>query len=126
MSEISFRRAIPNLPVKDAKASIEFFTEKLGFHMDWDDAVVGTPKVMYACLSRGDFQICVDEHAAQKAGSASIWGYVSDVRSLYDELKSAGADLHKEPEEMPWGEIELDVRDPDGNAICFTQPTPEG
>jgi uncharacterized glyoxalase superfamily protein PhnB len=125
MSAIEFRRAVPNLPVKDAKASITFFTEKMGFTMNWDDAVVGTPKVMYASLSRGDFQICVDEHAAQKAGTAAIWCYVSDVRGLYEELKAKGVTLHKEPEEMPWGEIELDIKDLDGNGICFTQPTPK-
>lgn len=125
MKEVEFRRAVPNLPVRDARASIAFFTERLGFKLDWDDAVVGTPKVMYASLSRGDFQICVDEHASQKAGAASVWGYVSDVRALFDEFKAAGAALHKEPEEMPWGEIELDVRDLDGNGICFTQPAPK-
>ena len=122
MVEIQFRSAVPNLPVKDAKASIAFYTEKLGFKMDWDDSVVGTPKVMYASLSRGNFQICVDEHSAPMAGSGNVWGYVSDVRAFFNELKTRGVELEKEPEEMPWGEIELSIKDLDGNSICFTQP----
>ena len=125
MSEVVFNRAVPNLPVKDTNASIDFFTQKMGFKLDWDDSVVGTPKVMYASLSRGEFQICVNEHASSLAGTANIWGYVSNVKALYDELASNGCALPKQPEEMPWGEVELEVKDPDGNSINFTQPAPK-
>ena len=117
-------KAIPNLPVKNVPESIKHYCEVLGFKLDWDDAVVGTPEVMYACISRDDFKLCLTAHSGPGA-PAEIWCYVDDIKALYKDLTSRGAEFPKGLEEMPWGEIELDYRDPDGNRVGFTQRAPK-
>lgn len=119
---VTIEKCIPNLGVADAAKAIEYYTKKLGFALDWDDAVVGHSKVMYACLSRGECTLCISEHPGER-GASSAWAYVSDARALHRELEAAGARV-REPEEMSWGEIELAVEDLDGNKICFTQRAP--
>lgn len=118
-------KAVPTFPVKDVPASIAYYRDVLGFALDWDDAVVGTPTVMYASVSRGDFQLSLNAHPGPP-GPTGAWCYVSDARALFAELSGRGANLPKGLEEMSWGEIELEHVDPDGNSICFTQRAPRG
>lgn len=117
---IRLEKGIPTLPVKDVPKAIAYYQKALGFQLDWDDSVVGTPAVMYASISRDEFQICLTAHAGLGARTET-WCYVSDARALFEDLSSRGANLPKRLEEMSWGEIELEHVDPDGNKICFTQ-----
>jgi catechol 2,3-dioxygenase-like lactoylglutathione lyase family enzyme len=117
---MAIEQAVPNLPVKNIPASIQYYRDILGFKLLWDDAVVGSPEVMYACLRRDAFKICLTAHPGP-GSPAEIWGYVSDIESLYEELKAKGAHMPMGLEQMSWGEIELSLKDPDGNRICFTQ-----
>jgi lactoylglutathione lyase len=52
-------------------------------------------------------------------GRASLWLYCADVDAEVERLRSAGAEIEREPEDMEWGERMAMIRDPDGNVISI-------
>ena len=46
---------------------------------------------------------------------------VTDVRALFAEVEAAGADLVQPLIQQPWGGLDFQVRDPDGNRLSFVQ-----
>ncbi|WP_262694611.1 VOC family protein [Kordiimonas aquimaris] len=44
---------------------------------------------------------------------------VSDLESIFERAKDAGADIQGDIEAMPWGERLFYANDPFGNPICF-------
>ncbi len=114
-------KCVPNLHVASVAKALEYYRGALGFALDWDDAVMGFDHMMYASISRDEFQICLSEHEGD-GGTGSVWGYVSDVHALAAELRASGAIIDHGPRKMPWGDTQIQVRDPDGNILCFNQP----
>ena len=49
---------------------------------------------------------------------------VDDVKSLFLELRGAGASIHHRLRAEPWGQLTFVVRDPDDNLISFGSPMP--
>jgi lactoylglutathione lyase len=45
--------------------------------------------------------------------------YVEDLDRLLAELRGAGAEVLREPADMPWGERLAFVRDPEGNVVTL-------
>jgi uncharacterized glyoxalase superfamily protein PhnB len=52
-------------------------------------------------------------------GHGSAYVFVTDVDALYQELKSRGARVLKEPKDYPYGMRDFDINDIDGNQLCF-------
>jgi lactoylglutathione lyase len=46
-----------------------------------------------------------------------LWVYVDDVDAAVEKLRTGGATITREPEDMPWGERVADVEDPDGYTV---------
>jgi catechol 2,3-dioxygenase-like lactoylglutathione lyase family enzyme len=118
--------AVPQLFVSNLAASCAFFTDKLGFAVEF---VYGEPP-FYAQVKRDGAQIAlrhVDRDVmdniavAMKADvdmlTASI--PVDDVMALYSEFQAAGVAFHQELRTEPWGARTFIVRDPDGNLLLF-------
>ncbi len=123
MSEIAFRSAVPILFVRDVTASAAFFQKKLGFEIDF---LHGAPP-FYGSVSRGEACLhlrCVREPNFAELGAREVslilaTVEVSDVRGLFEELKSRGVEFPQTPTRQPWGGTDFHVRDPDGNVISF-------
>ena len=118
--------AVPQLFVSDIAASCAFFTDKLGFAVEF---VYGDPS-FYAQVKRDGAQIAlrhVDRDVMDKIAvamkadvdmlTASI--SVDDVMALYSEFQAAGVAFHQELRTEPWGARTFIVRDPDGNLLLF-------
>ncbi|HJT13956.1 MAG TPA: VOC family protein [Dongiaceae bacterium] len=119
--------AVPQLFVSDIAAACAFFTDKLGFAIEF---VYGEPP-FYAQVKRDGAQIALRHldrpvldmiAEAMKADvdmlTASI--AVDDVMALYSEFQTAGVAFHQELRTEPWGARTFIVRDPDGNLLLFT------
>ena len=52
-------------------------------------------------------------------GQGAVYVFVTEVDALYQELKSRGADTINEPKDYPYGMRDFDVKDIDGNQLCF-------
>lgn len=52
-------------------------------------------------------------------GSRGIWMsiFLDDVSALHEEYKVSGAIIREPPRNMPWGTLEMNIEDLDGNRI---------
>ena len=113
--------AAPVFVVQDVLRSVEHYRDVLGFRTEF---TYGNP-TFYAGVERDN--VLIHLHAAseskRKPGQAGVYVFVTDVDALYKELKSKGADTLGEPKSYPYGMRDFDVRDLDGNALCFGMGT---
>lgn len=112
------QRVVPALPVSDVGRARSFYTDVLGFEVDWEwrDAP-GEPAFLQ--LSRAGLSIYLSERPDRGPTGGLTFLYVADVDAWCTELRERGLELDREPQERPWGNRELVVADPDGNRLCF-------
>ena len=111
--------------VKDAEASLRFYTETLGFtvqnQMSDDD---GTPT--WCALKWGNARVMFYSAASldQPPGPSAMTGVLyfnpADVRALWAHLKDR-AEVAWPLEEMPYGMLEFAIRDCNGYILSFGQ-----
>ena len=120
------RWVIPHIVVKDIERACAWYGRVLGFKESW---TYGEPPY-FAQVARDGFKLalrCADEpmidreRAADEDFLAADFG-VDNVKALYLELQTAGADFHQTLRTEPWGQRSFIVKDPDGNLICFAGP----
>lgn len=108
---VEFENSIPILRVDDLDLSIEYYVRALGFRVDWL-----VPNDM-ASVSRGRGAVMLCRQGQGRPGSW-VWFGVSDVKPLYAEFLSSGADVQLPPTNYPWA-LEIQVRDLDGHMLRF-------
>jgi catechol 2,3-dioxygenase-like lactoylglutathione lyase family enzyme len=99
---------IPILDVASVAASIDYYTGRLGFSVDW--RVDG-----FASVSRDGCAIYLSEDGQGHRGT-SLWMGVEDVEQLLAEFRSKGAQIIQEPRNRTWA-LEMRVADPDGHVL---------
>jgi catechol 2,3-dioxygenase-like lactoylglutathione lyase family enzyme len=98
---------IPVLPVKDLQRSIQFYTETLGFELDWKGGAFGS-------VSR-DGKALMLWQALDGTSSTCAWiGLKTDA--LFDEFRVKGVKVLQEPSNQPWA-YEMKFEDIDGNVL---------
>lgn len=139
---MSFRAAVPALPVRDSAAAAAFYRDRLGFtvrHEDDGFAIVVRGEVEIhlwqasdtGWAARADLVDRPVRSGAESflAGTASCRLYLDDgvgrgIQEVYRELSAAGV-LHPvdtgEPVDTEWGTTEFPVLDLDGNLITVVQ-----
>lgn len=116
-STIRFENIIPILRVTNLKASIEYYLEVLGFHVDWQEGGM-------AQVSRDGHGIMLCECSQGNPGTW-VWIGVSDAALLFDEVRAKGATIRRAPTNFPWA-YEMQVQDPDGHVLRFGSEPLEG
>jgi catechol 2,3-dioxygenase-like lactoylglutathione lyase family enzyme len=118
--------AEPCLFVAHYDASLEFFTEKLGFEVVFtygEPPFYGQVRRDKALLNLRLIHglVFVDEvRERDELLSASInVGNAADIRALFEEFKSADVGFHRPLKQEAWGARTFIVRDPDGNLLMF-------
>lgn len=122
---MSLTRVTPILFVRDVEAAAGYYAQRLGFTVDF---LHGEP-VFYGAVSRDGVVLHlrhVDqpnfaELAAREESLILATIEVTDVRALFTEVEAAGADLVQPLIQQPWGGLDFQVRDPDGNRLSFVQ-----
>lgn len=109
---VRFGRPTPIFRVGDVKASIRYYTEVLGFTLNWCDEDGNS----FASVSRGECNLFLSSGDQGHAG-AWIWLAVGDADAAHAELVAKGAKIHHPPANYPWGSREVHVADPDGNVL---------
>ncbi|HXZ85215.1 MAG TPA: glyoxalase superfamily protein [Myxococcota bacterium] len=122
----TIRSAAPQLLVKDLRASLDFYRERLGFGVDF------VYEGFYAAVSRGGAVIhlkCAEKLEADRAhrrvhDHLDAFLDVVGVRELFEELKGRGAPLATGLEQRPWNALDFHVVDPYGYILCFSASEP--
>ena len=112
-----FPAAVPEIPVTDMNAALEYYTHRLGFSIDWGGADGGI-----AGISKGECRMFLtDRDFRQHHGNAPpvmVWLNLNskrEVDELYNTWNSGGAKMISPPESKPWKLHEFTAADPDGN-----------
>lgn len=108
---------IPILPVGDLAASLKFYTEKLGFKIDWG----GEEGRQICSVSRGGCPIMLSQGIASAAAPQWVWIGVEDT-SVFEEWRANGVKIRQEPQNWTWA-YEMKFEDIDGNVLWLgTEP----
>jgi catechol 2,3-dioxygenase-like lactoylglutathione lyase family enzyme len=121
------------LIVADIKASCDFYTQKLGFTVDF---VYGDPP-FYGQVSRDHGRLALrvvhepvfngDIREREHLLSASLTvATAEEIKQLFSTYQAAGVRFHQTLREEPWGARTFIVTDPDGNLILFAGPAKQG
>lgn len=108
--------AIPVLPVRDLRRSIEFYTTTLGFRLEWG----GTEGATICAVSRDGCHVMLSQNFGGTPG-AWVWIGVEDD-SLFEEFRRRGVKVRQEPRNYSWA-YEMKLEDIDGNVLWFGTET---
>jgi catechol 2,3-dioxygenase-like lactoylglutathione lyase family enzyme len=111
---VAFHRAIPILPCEDVDAAVAWFTDVLGFAVDF---TWGTPTT-YAAVERDDAEV----HLLLDDGVASpgrVTVTLDGVDAYYEGLVARGADITVPLADRAYGLRDFAVRAPDGHLLTF-------
>lgn len=116
---------VPILFVRDVDAAVVFYSEKLGFSVDF---LHGKPP-FYASVSRD--RVCLHLRLVHQPNFAQLAASerslilatieVTNVKALFEAMSEQGVDVTQGLTRQAWGGTDFHVRDPDGNAISFVQ-----
>jgi uncharacterized glyoxalase superfamily protein PhnB len=110
---------IPQLRMTDAKRSLPFYTDGLGFTVDWEHQFEpGFP--LFVQLTRSEQTIFLTEHSGDCQVGGAVYFVVPNVDACYQAFASRGVTTIEPPQYMPWGDREMVVTDPDGNRLRFS------
>jgi catechol 2,3-dioxygenase-like lactoylglutathione lyase family enzyme len=128
-SKVVIIAAEPQLFVADIKASLDFFTHKLGFSIAF---TYGEPP-FYAQVKRDGAQLnlkCVDtpvinpEHRDRDEllSAAITVATAREIKQLFLEFQSANVTFSQALKKQPWQARNFIIKDPDGNLLLFAGP----
>ena len=112
-----FPAAVPEIPVTDMNAALDYYQRRLGFNIDWGGAEGGI-----AGISKGQCRMFLtDRDFREHHGNTSpvmIWLNLNskdEVDELHETWTAGGAKIVSPPESKPWKLHEFTASDPDGN-----------
>ena len=121
--------AEPELFVTNIKASLDFFTQELGFAIAF---TYGEPP-FYAQVKRDGARLnlkCVDSPVInpelrdreELLSAAMSVATPHEIKQLFLEFQSANVTFFQTLKKQPWGARNFIIKDPDGNLLLFAGP----
>ena len=115
--ETEFPAAVPEIPVTDMNAALDYYAHKLGFNIDWGGADGGI-----AGISKGHCRMFLtDRDFREHRGNVPpvlVWLNLDskeEVDELYEIWSSGEARIISPPDSKPWKLHEFTASDLDGN-----------
>jgi catechol 2,3-dioxygenase-like lactoylglutathione lyase family enzyme len=111
--------------VDDARRALRFYTEQLGFSLDWTEMGLGADDLRMRVfqVSLLGFELIlnqVDEHTRDRVGRGRLFIGVED--ELSEALRQHLATTSIPTQRIDWGRPTLVVKDLDGNELFFWLP----
>ncbi|MBO6605342.1 VOC family protein [Psychroserpens sp.] len=123
----------PQFIVDHLKSSVTFYTEKLGFKVDWmndhdpkfvilnrEGVVLMLRQLSVNKLARPNRIPFIDSgwHTeGAEAWDAYIW--MDDVETFYDQCIAHNVSIVKKLQLTDYGNLDFEIEDPDGYILCF-------
>jgi PhnB protein len=112
-----FHSVTPYLTVRGAPKVIEFLKQAFGAEIAHEPIKRPDGTIMHAAVKIGDSCIMIAEESEMaKATPSSLYVYVPDVDSVYQQAVKAGGKTMMEPMDMFYGDRCGGVKDPSGNS----------
>jgi uncharacterized glyoxalase superfamily protein PhnB len=117
---MKFGNTTPILRIFDERKAREFYVDFLGFKVDWEHRF--EPALpLYLQVSRDACVLHLSEHHGDCSPGAALRIQTDAIEAFHEQLQArhyayARPGLHH----TPWGSIDMDVRDPFGNRLTFT------
>lgn len=115
-----FPGAIPEIPVTDISAALDYYANRLGFTIDWGEEGDGG----IAGISKGDCRMFLTNAAFREhygnGGPVLFWLNLQskeEVNALYELWQRKQVKIISPPESKAWGLHEFTASDLDGNLL---------
>lgn len=114
----AFKKMSPQLPVADIAQSIEFYTKKLGFSLEfkYEDFYAGILKDGHSIHLKSG----TPGSNAKSKDDLDITFSVDNLERLYEEVLGRSIEIIQPLRDMPYGK-EFYIADPDGNRLAFLE-----
>jgi uncharacterized glyoxalase superfamily protein PhnB len=127
---IRFDAAVPQFTVPDLVRTAEYYRDVLGFQIAsyWDGQRASlNPETapVFAIVRRDEVQVFFnradqpDVRTGRAEGAYDAYIHVAGIDSLAEELRARGAEILDGPEDRPYGEREIVVKDCNGLILAF-------
>ncbi|MFI5129086.1 MAG: VOC family protein [Chitinophagales bacterium] len=112
----------PQLLVVDIDRSIEFYTKKLGFDIDfrYEDFYAGIIKDGYSIHLKTGKPSIEERQNRRKNQDLDVVFSIEGIEDLYEELSNKSIEFTQPLRKMPYGK-EFYIADPDGYIISFLE-----
>lgn len=118
---LSVQQTIPILRILDLPKAREFYLDFLGFRIDWEHRFDPTAPA-YVQISRDKCLLHLTEHHGDCCPGATMMVRVSGLEHFHREITSKGyANMRPGIEGVPWNARVMDVIDPFGNRLRFSE-----
>ncbi|MGH6664278.1 MAG: VOC family protein [Pseudolabrys sp.] len=112
-----YHTVTPYLTVRGAGKVIEFLKQAFGAKLSHDPIKRPDGSIMHAQVLIGDSRIMIAEESEMaKATTSTLYLYVPNVDSVYQQAVKAGGAKLMEPMDMFYGDRSGGVKDPSGNS----------
>jgi len=123
-SKCEFYTLAPQFVVPDVVRSAEYYRDKFGFEIlgyFLDPPVFAIVRrdgaeIHFGKSDKGEVKV---NDTVRRGLGTDAYIFISDVISLFDELRSRGVKIVDGPTERPYGRTEITVVDEDGYQIVF-------
>ncbi len=117
----AFRKAIPILRSFDEAKAREFYLDYLGFTVDFEHRFA--PDLpLYMGISRAGLTLHISEHHGDATPGAAVFIEMTGLRDFHAELQQKDyRSLRPSIEDAPWNAWAMDLIDPFGNTLRFSE-----
>jgi uncharacterized glyoxalase superfamily protein PhnB len=117
-----FRGTIPILRIFAVEKAMEFYVDFLGFKVDWEHRF-GDNFPLYAQVSRGSLRLHLSEHHGDASPGSTVFVWMRGIAAYHAELLGKHYRYNRPGlEDAPWDAKAMEVSDPFGNRIRFSEP----
>ena len=114
--------AIPILRIFDVAKAKEFYVDFLGFTIDWEHRF-GDNFPLYAQVSRAGLKLHLSEHHGDASPGSTVFVWMRGIAEYHRELLDKNYRYYRPGlEEAPWDARVMEVGDPFGNKLRFSEP----
>lgn len=121
---VQITRIAPQFLVDDLDRGIAYYRDdKLGFELEFQygDFYASVTRDGCAIHLKAAEKLVADREHRKRNGHLDAYIAVADLRGLFDELQTRGADVIRPLKEEPWACTDFYVEDPDGYILCFSE-----
>jgi len=117
-----FSDAIPILRIFSVEKAKEFYIDFLGFTTDWEHRFHDNAP-LYTQVSRAGLKLHLSEHHGDASPGSTVFIWMRGIADYHRELTDKNYRYYRPGlEEAPWDAFVMEVADPFGNKLRFSEP----